>query len=86
MTGEEDVFGGCSGVPLAVSPRRVLRRSSGLMPCFSMALVNSSSSLPILDMSSFEAVDALGSKLRLPKTEDISEARRAMKSSSDSAD
>jgi hypothetical protein len=74
----------CELVPVA-SPKIAFSRSSGLTPCFSMALVNSSKSLPILEMSSAEVLDTLGSGFRFPRTEDISDARRAMKSSSDSA-
>jgi hypothetical protein len=78
----------CSSSP-AVSFKMALSRSSGLTPCFSMFLVKSSNSLPMADMSSAdaeaEAFGAVGSGFRFPRTDDISAARRAMKSSSDSA-
>ena len=76
---------GAGSVPRS-SPRTALSRSSGFRPCFSMFLVNASTSLPILDMSSADAVDTLGSGFRFPSAEDISDARRAMKASSDSAE
>lgn len=76
-----EVFGNISAALSAVSPKMALRRSAGLTPCFSMALVNSSSSLP---MSSADALVALGSGFKFPRTEDISDARRAMKSPSES--
>lgn len=68
-----------------MSPRIALSRSSGFTSCFSMVLVNSSSSAPIFETSRSGSFEAVRSVLRFPRTEDISAVNRAMKSFSDSA-
>ena len=61
------------------SPMRALRKSSGCIPSFSMAVVNSSSSLLMAAKSLGGTLAALApSASRFLRTEDISDVNRAM--------